>query len=147
MKAKYNIYFIIILAIFIFYFSVCFAKNNSHEEFVHKFYIWYGDNLLKNIDNGPLFNDKIYEYVNRCTIDRLRVDYKRKFIGYDYFTKGNDFWKGLLETIIVEKEIYIDNNISIVPVVFSGDKKHKHIVLVFLKKGKDSLSIIKVEDT
>jgi hypothetical protein len=115
------------------------------ENFVHDFYIWYGNELLKGNKRPPLYDDMIYTYVNRCAVDRLRIDYKRKFIGSDYFIKANDFWRELLENLVVQNRIIISDSITIVPVVFhAGDKKHP--VFVFLENKNNTLSIIKVED-
>jgi hypothetical protein len=120
------------------------AEYGTSENFVYDFYMWYGNELLQDKRDYPLYNDAIYIYVNKCTVDRLRIDRRRRFVDSDYFIKANDFWRKLLEDIVIKDAITISDTIIIVPVVFNaGDKKN--IIFVFIENKNSSLSIIKVE--
>jgi hypothetical protein len=127
--------------------NACSAQEPDAKRFVYNFYLWYGNESLKNTPGIPLFEDKIYEYVSQCTVDRLRIEYKRKMIGSDYFLKGNDFWPELLDTMTVEEEIPLSENVSIVPLVFHTGQNRQHVIAVFLKKRNNALAIIKIEDS
>jgi hypothetical protein len=134
-----------LIALILFCHSACAPPDMLDENFVHDFYIWYGNELLKGNQSSPLYNNMIYKYVSKCTIDRLRIDYKRKFIDSDYFIKANDFWRELLGNFVVKNRIIISDSITIVPVIFHVEEK-KHPIFVFIENKNGLLYIIKVED-
>jgi hypothetical protein len=141
MNIKCIIYTILALAFFLNGNAYC-SPNKSAEEFVYDFYMWYGNETLSDARRNPLYDDTLYKYVSKCTVDRLRIEPKKRYIGSDYFLKGNDFWRELLDNMKIGKIINIYDDISIVPVIFG----EKNIIFVFLKKENNSWSIIKVED-
>jgi hypothetical protein len=125
-----------------------YCKSITPENFVRDFYIWYCNALLNHkIQIDPVFDEKIFDYVNKCTVNRLRINSKRGFVGEDYFIKSNDFWQELIDDMAVLNAISIDSDVSIVPVVFKVTKNTTHSIIVFIAKKNNSYTIIKVEDT
>ena len=88
-------------------------------------------------------NDAIYNYVSACTVDRRRINIKKRISDSDYFLKGNDFDYELLKKAFkVHGAVKINDSLSIVPI---GNEKP--YAIVFVQKTKDGWRIIKVEDT
>ena len=140
---------IYILSFFYFIFSSpvnsTFASSNNAEDHVAYFYIWYISEYLKL--NNPMDNEIIYEYVNNCVVNNIRIFYEREYFDANYFTKTQDIWKEWLNGLVTHKSINIDGVISIVPISFKLSVDVQHQLVVFVQKEKDGFKIIKIVDT
>ena len=77
------------------------ARAQDVESFVQDFYKWYMKQSLLT-DDRPVFDDAIFKYVCKCTAKRVRLDYKRVISDSDYYIKGQDFGKELLDNLMME---------------------------------------------
>ena len=147
MKNKFILSNFIIIIIFLLTQSnVAYASEQTPEILVSDFYNWYIEALHKqNVHKkaiSPEKDDMIYNYVDRCTVNRYRLDLKKGAIDHDYFLKSNDFEYEYFKKIYrVHKAVKIDDSLSIVPVGYENP-----YVIVVVQKTKDGWRIIKVED-
>ena len=96
-------------------------------------------------DRRPVFDDGMLKYVCKCTAKRVRLDYKRVVADSDYFLRGQDFGKELLDNLMVGKSIDVDDSLSLVPVSMSYRKEYAPYVVVYVEKNKGRMCISKVE--
>ena len=122
------------------------AHAQDVESFVQDFYKWYMKQSLAT-DSRPVFDDAIFKYVCKCTAKRVRLDYKRVVGDADYYLRGQDFGKELLDNLMVGKSIDVDDSLSLVPVSAIFRKEYAPHILVYVEKTKDHMCISKVEDT
>ena len=121
--------------------SSSYCSEQTPDGFVRDFYNWYIDKQ-RNEHYFPAEDDSIYKYVHVCTVNRLRINMKKRIAGSDYFLKTNDFeYEYFKRTFMVHKSLKINDSLSIVPV--GGEKPY---AIVFVQKTKDGWRIIKVED-
>ena len=122
------------------------ARAQGVESFVQEFYKWYMKQSLATNDR-PVFDDAIFKYVCKCTAKRVCLDYKRVVGDADYYLRGQDFGKELLENLMVGKSIDVDDSLSLVPVSAIFRKEYAPHILVYVEKTKGRMYISKVEDT
>ena len=147
MKYKSLLFSIIItIGILAVPFRAAYSLEQTPEDFVREFYIWYSKSLEK--DDLPELDDTIYKYVYPCTVNKLRVEFKMGAKDYNYFITGNDNWPELFDYITVGKAVKVSDEVSIVPLGF-GETKERSVprLVVFVQREKDALHIIKVERT
>ena len=121
------------------------ARAQDVESFVQDFYKWYMKQSLAT-DRRPVFDDGMFKYVCKCTAKRVRVDYKRVVADSDYFLRGQDFGKELLDNLMVGKSIEVDDSLSLVPVSVLFRKEYAPDIVVYVEKAKGRMCISKVED-
>ncbi len=122
------------------------ARAQDVESFVQDFYKWYMKQSLPTGDR-PVFDDAIFKYVCKCTAKRVRLDYKRMVGDADYYLRGQDFGKELLDNLMVGKSIDVDDSLSLVPVSVSFRKEYTPYIVVYVEKTKGRMCISKVEDS
>ena len=122
------------------------AHAQDVESFVQDFYKWYMKQSLLT-DDRPVFDDAIFKYVCKCTAKRVRLDYKRMVGDADYYLRGQDFGKELLDNLIVGKSIDVDDSLSLVPVSVSFRNEYTPYIVVYVEKTKGRMCISKVEDS
>ena len=122
------------------------AHAQDVESFVQDFYKWYMKQSLVT-DDRPVFDDVIFKYVCKCTAKRVRLDYKRVVADSDYFLRGQDFGKELLDNLMVGKSIDVDDSLSLVPVSVSFRNEYTPYIVVYVEKTKGRMCISKVEDS
>ena len=122
------------------------ARAQDVESFVQDFYKWYMKQSLAT-DRRPVFDDGMFKYVCKCTAKRVRLDYKRVVADSDYFLRGQDFGKELLDNLMVGKSIDVDDSLSLGPVSAIFRKEYAPHILVYVEKTKGRTCISKVEDT
>jgi hypothetical protein len=134
-----NRHFLSLLALFGLIFGLLFQQNglatgaqSTPESTTRQFYVWY---MKKNVGSEFIMLDKqAYDYVARCTVDRLRDDYKHGRLpgDTDYFLKVQDYderdWS---VNMAIGHAIALDGA-AVVPVTFGS--RNKISVLVFLRK-------------
>ena len=120
------------------------ARAQDVESFVQHFYKWYMKQSLAT-DDRPVFDDAIFKYVCKCTAKRVRLDYKRIVGDSDYYLKGQDFGKELLDNLMVGKSIDVDDSLSLVPVSVLFRKEYAPDIVVYVEKSKGRMCISKVE--
>ena len=98
-------------------------------------------------NDRPVFDDAIFKYVCKCTAKRVRLDYKRVVADSDYFLRGQDFGKELLDNLMVGKSIDVDDSLSLVPVSVSVRNEYAPYIVVYVEKTKGRMCISKVEDS
>jgi len=147
-----NRYFLSLLALFGLIFGLLFQQTSiaagtqsTPESTTRQFYVWY---MKKDVGSGFIMLDKqAYDYVARCTVDRLRDDYKHGSLpgDTDYFLKVQDYderdWS---LNMAIGHAIALDE-VAVVPVTFGS--RNKISVLVFLRKQDGIWKITKVDDT
>lgn len=123
------------------------AKDYSTPEAdVKAFYPWY----IQQVDQlkDVLFDDHIYAYVEKTTVDALRDDAKHdKFPGdVDYFIKVQDVdpadWNS---HTVIHPAVMLDD-VAVILASF-GAAGTKSNLIIFLRKYGDTWKIMKVEDT
>ena len=122
------------------------AHAQDVESFVQDFYKWYMKQSLPTGDR-PVFDDAIFKYVCKCTAKRVRLDYKRMVGDADYYLRGQDFGKELLDNLMVGKSIDVDDSLSLVPVSVSFRNEYTPYIVVYVEKTKGRMCISKVEDS
>ena len=122
------------------------ARAQDVESFVQDFYKWYMKQSLPTGDR-PVFDDAIFKYVCKCTAKRVRLDYKRVVGDADYYLRGQDFGKELLENLMVGKSIDVDDSLSLVPVSMGYQKEYAPDIVVYVEKTKGRMCISKVESS
>ena len=122
------------------------ARAQDVESFVQEFYKWYMKQSLAT-DDRPVFDDVIFKYVCKCTAKRVRLDYKRMVGDADYYLRGQDFGKELLDNLIVGKSIDVDDSLSLVPVSILFRKEYAPGIVVYVEKTNGNMCICKVEDS
>ena len=122
------------------------ARAQDVESFVQDFYTWYMKQSLAT-DRRLVFDDGMFKYVCKCTAKRVRVDYKRVVADSDYFLRGQDFGKELLENLMVGKSIDVDDSLSLVPVSILFRKEYAPDIVVYVERTKGRMCISKVEDS
>ena len=122
------------------------AHAQDVESFVQDFYKWYMKQSLLT-DDRPVFDDAIFKYVCKCTAKRVRLDYKRMVGDADYYLRGQDFGKELLDNLMVGKSIDVDDSLSLVPVSVSFRNEYTPYIVVYVEKTKGRMCISKVEDS
>ena len=122
------------------------ARAQDVESFVQDFYKWYMKQSLAT-DRRPVFDDGMFKYVCKCTAKRVRVDYKRVVADSDYFLRGQDFGKELLDNLMVGKSIDVDDSLSLVPVSILFRKEYAPGIVVYVEKTNGNMCISKVEDS
>lgn len=122
------------------------ARAQDVESFVQDFYKWYMKQSLPTGDR-PVFDDAIFKYVCKCTAKRVRLDYKRMVGDADYYLRGQDFGKELLDNLMVGKSIDVDDSLSLVPVSVSFRNEYTPYIVVYVEKTKGRMCISKVEDS
>ena len=98
-------------------------------------------------DDRPVFDDVIFKYVCKCTAKRVRLDHKRVVADSDYYLRGQDFGKELLDNLMVGKSIDVDDSLSLVPVSVSFRNEYAPYIVVYVEKTKGRMCISKVEDS
>ena len=86
-------------------------------------------------------------YVCKCTAKRVRLDHKRVVADSDYYLRGQDFGKELLDNLMVGKSIDVDDSLSLVPVSVSVRNEYAPYIVVYVEKTKGRMCISKVEDS
>ena len=122
------------------------ARAQDVESFVQEFYRWYMKQSLAT-DRPPVFDDGMFKYVCKCTAKRVRFDYKRVVADSDYFLRGQDFGKELLDNLMVGKSIDVDDSLSLVPVSILFRKEYAPDIVVYVEQTKGRMCISKVEDS
>ena len=122
------------------------ARAQDVESFVKDFYKWYMKQSLAT-DRRPVFDDGMFKYVCKCTAKRVRLDYKRVVADSDYFLRGQDFGKELLDNLRVGKSIDVDDSLSLVPVSILFRKEYAPGIVVYVEKTNGNMCISKVEDS
>jgi len=122
------------------------ARAQDVESFVQDFYKWYMKQSLLT-DDRPVFDDAIFKYVCKCTAKRVRLDYKRVISDSDYYIKGQDFGKELLDNLMVGKSIDVDDSLSLVPVSILFRKEYAPDIVVYVEKTKGRMCISKIESS
>ena len=122
------------------------ARAQGVESFVQEFYKWYMKQSLATNDR-PVFDDAIFKYVCKCTAKRVRLDHKRVVADSDYYLRGQDFGKELLDNLMVGKSIDVDDSLSLVPVSILFRKEYAPGIVVYVEKTNGSMCISKVEDS
>lgn len=122
------------------------AHAQNVESFVQEFYNWYMKQSLAT-DDRPVFDDAIFKYVCKCTAKRVRLDYKRVVGDADYYLRGQDFGKELLDNLMVGKSIDVDDSLSLVPVSILFRKEYAPDIVVYVERTKGRMCISKVEDS
>ena len=122
------------------------ARAQDVESFVQDFYKWYMKQSLLT-DDRPVFDDAIFKYVCKCTAKRVRLDYKRMVGDADYYLRGQDVGKELLDNLMVGKSIDVDDSLSLVPVSVSFRNEYTPYIVVYVEKTKGRMCISKVEDS
>ena len=141
-------FLLICLFFFIFLFQLFpqVARAQDVESFVQDFYRWYMKQSLLT-DDRPVFDDAIFKYVCKCTAKRVRLDYKRVVGDADYYLRGQDFGKELLDNLMVGKSIDVDDSLSLVPVSILFRKEYAPGIVVYVEKTNGNMCICKVEDS
>ena len=145
MKYKYLLFsVIVIIGILFSQAHTAYSIEQTPENFVREFYIWYSEGL--NRDELPELDDEIYKYVCESTVDRLRIEHKMGSRDYNYFIDTNDNWPELFTYITTGKVVKINDDLSLVPLGFGETKARSapHLI-IFVQKGKNGLRIIKVD--
>ena len=122
------------------------ARAQDVESFVQDFYKWYMKQSLPTGDR-PVFDDAIFKYVCKCTAKRVRLDHKRVVADSDYYLRGQDFGKELLDNLMVGKSIDVDDSLSLVQVSVSVRNEYAPYIVVYVEKTKGRMCISKVEDS
>ena len=65
----------------------------------------------------------------------------------DYFLRGQDFGKELLDNLMVGKSIDVDDSLSLVPVSILFRKEYAPGIVVYVEKTNGNMCISKVEDS
>ena len=120
------------------------ARAQDVESFVQDFYKWHMKQSLAT-DRRPVFDDGMFKYVCKCTAKRVRLDYKRVVADSDYFLRGQDFGKELLDNLMVGKSIDVDDSLSLVPVSILFRKEYAPDIVVYVEKINGRMCISKVE--
>ena len=120
------------------------AHAQDVESFVQDFYKWYMKQSLAT-DHRPVFFFFLFKYVCKCTAKRVRLDYKRVVGDSDYYLRGQDFGKELLDNLMVGKSIDVDDSLSLVPVSILFRKEYAPDIVVYVEKAKGRMCISKVE--
>ncbi|MFM0182676.1 DUF3828 domain-containing protein [Paraburkholderia aspalathi] len=125
--------------------QVAFAESATPDVSANEFYAWYIKLESRNTD--PLFDQGIYVYVTKATVDRLRSAYHHNRLpgDTDYFTKVQDYDEQDWSNNIATYQVIMLDDVAVVPVTFSS--KDKISVLAFLRKQGDGGKITKVDDT
>jgi hypothetical protein len=106
-----------------------------------EFYHWY---FKQDRKINPLSLNDINLYVNRCTVNKWRINLKRATVEADYFTDSQDPDPAWAQTFIVHNPIVIDERTSLVVVRFNMDDNLAPNIAVFLNKEENTFKIIKV---
>ena len=122
------------------------AHAQDVESFVQDFYKWYMKQSLAT-GSRPVFDDAMFKYVCKCTAKRVRLDYKRVVGDADYYLRGQDFGKELLDNLMVGKSIDVDDSLSLVPVSVLFRKEYAPDIVVYVEKTKGQMCISKVESS
>ncbi|GFZ86338.1 DUF3828 domain-containing protein [Dyella caseinilytica] len=116
------------------------------EADVKAFYPWY----IKQVDQlkDVLFDDHIYIYVEKTTVDALRDDAKHdKLPGdSDYFMKVQDVDPPDWNSHTVIRPAVMLDDVAVILATF-GIAGTKSNLVIFLRKHGDTWKIMKVEDT
>lgn len=141
MKKQFFVQFACVFCFFCFPVDGVYCKSETPVDFIREFYTWYMENI-KDIKSMPIYNDKIYEYVYTCTVNRLRSDLHQGNMDTDYFLKTQDFdYDDDAPSLKVYDAIGVHNSLFLVPV-----GKEKPYLLVFVQRTSEGWRIIKVED-
>jgi hypothetical protein len=112
---------------------------------VKAFYAWY---IPRNGNPGyPLLDKKIFDFVAKGTVDRLRNDYAHGRLpgDGDYFLKVQDEDdRDWLAHIATQPAVAL-GGVTVIPVTFGSTDKVS--VLVFVRKIGGAWKITRVEDT
>lgn len=116
--------------------------QRTPESTVQQFYFWY---LQKEDTQAfPVLDAKIFDFVCKATVDKLRSDYKNnKLDDVDYFTKVQDFDPKDWEANTVVAKPVITNNVAMTSVTFGSSDKVT--VQVSLKQQGGVWKISKVD--
>lgn len=118
-----------------------YCAEQTAEALVKEFYAWYIAEDAK--DEGiPENNDAIYNYVYICTVNKLRMNYKKGIISFNYFYQSNDFDSKEDTIYVAPKSIKVSDTISIVPIGYTKEIS----MVVFVQHENGQFRIIKVED-
>jgi len=133
-----------LLLFLLLYSQPAFCAEQTPEQLVRDFYAWYFKADTQT--EVALFNDEIYKYVAKET-----VDYARRTILDDvtYFTKfGIDIaWEKM--PMILGQKITMADDRYVIPVAFkwpSESRREDHLLVVYVKKENDTFLIYKVSD-
>ena len=118
---------------------------NEAQARVEAFYTWY---IRRNGNPGyPLLDRKIYDFVAKDTVDRLRNDYAHDRLpgDSDYFLKVQDEDdRDWLAHIATQPAVAL-GDVTVIPVTFGSADKVS--VLVLLRKIDGAWKITRVQDT
>jgi hypothetical protein len=134
----------LLLFLLFFYAQPAFCAEQTPEQLVRDFYAWYFKTDTQT--EVALFNDEIYKYVAKET-----VDYARRMFGGipNYFLKfGTDIaWKKMPMTL-GQKTAMADDR-YVIPVTFKWppeDREDDILLVVYVKKENGIFLIYKVSD-
>jgi hypothetical protein len=138
----------LVIAILIIVFSGhdAYCKNDTPENVVKNFYIWYLNELAKESKLPVPYNDAIYQYVDKCLIKKVCLSYKIGIVDADYFTDSQDSIEDYRKTIKIYDAIKINEKIFVVPVNLAPQIIKSAHLLVFLEKENEKFRIIKVRN-
>ena len=122
-----------------------YSKNNSAEQCVKEFYIWYITECVKQDD--PLASHDIYKYVDHCTVNNIRIFYERAYFDADYFIKSQDVWEEWVDGMVIYKEIKLTETVSIVPVSFKITDDVYNNIVAFVRNENGKYYITKLVGT
>lgn len=119
---------------------------STPEANVKAFYPWY----IQQVDQlkDVLFDDRIYTYVEKTTVDALRYDAKHdKLPGdSDYFMKVQDVDPSDWNSHAVIRPAVMLDDVAVILASF-GIAGTKSDLVIFLRKHDNTWKIMKVEDT
>lgn len=112
---------------------------------VQAFYTWYIK--LNARLTYPLLDTKIFDFVSKETVDRLRSDYEHDRLsgGGDYFLKVQDEDEQDWLAHVVVHPVVMLGDVAVVPVTFGSADKVS--VLVVMRRFEGRWKITRVDDT
>jgi len=124
-------------------FPVIGMAQSTPDGVVRAFYTWY---ISYPFPGRPLTDDRITEFVESITINKIKAAYVAEYVGSDWFTRSQD-WdeKDWLKTMTVSKPLYSDNK-AIVTIRMGSYQGMKNHLIVVLKKVGEVWKIIEIVD-
>lgn len=124
--------------------AICYA-NARPEQVVADFYKWYGKVLSENEQTNIIDNNDVFNYIYKCTVEKIRIEYERGTIYSEYFSKSQDITSDELNPMNVGEATYITNDVAIVPVGMNWFGNTEATLIVFVQKFDEQWRITKVE--
>ncbi len=125
--------------------GVAYCAEISAEQHVHNFYQWYI--TVASTQSPPLGDDAVYQYVNHCVVQNIKIFYARSYFDADYFTNSQDIWKGMLDVLVIHEATKVDETTSIVPISFKWAEDIQQHMVVFVQNEQGNWRITKVAST